>query len=303
MAGKENVVQGAIVAALEVYCDRNWIGTDLFAPYANQQGAAFNKYCADLIVKLSTSKLILLEIKELDVDPKKGTQALPSYNPIQHAHDWKLELKGVPIQYAYACVDDLSYLRQPRERQWPNTTLFNVYLCKPSELFGSMAHLLAQDPDSAEHSNLLEWLLLDRNSSSAAAAAQLINHLLKLKTYQLRNKMLILASVMPGGSQIMAIPAAAAKELLESKDGLDRALRSLSQDLPQDFLDAARSVLGSVVESRRKRAAIARAAAASQTEPEQEAISELTQRMEDRMKQQTADDSGDHTPKPRGPRS
>ncbi|MEL1265685.1 hypothetical protein [Pseudoxanthomonas putridarboris] len=303
MAGKENVVQGAIVAALEVYCDRNWIGTDLFAPYANQQGAAFNKYCADLIVKLSTSKLILLEIKELDVDPKYGTQILPSYNPIQHVHDWKLELKGVPIQYAYARVDDLSYLRQPRERQWPNTTLFEVYLCKPSELFGSMANLLAQDPDSAEHSNLLEWLLLDRNSSSATTAAQLINHLLKLSTHQLRNKILILASVMPGGNQVMTISALAARELLESREGLDEAFRSLSRDLPQDFLDAARSVLASVVRSERRRGTIAQPRGTGQSSPEEEALRELAQRIEDRINQQTADDSGDHTPKPRGPRT
>ena len=65
MAGQENIVQTAIMAALGEYCrERN---LHLVPPYANQQGKAMNQYCADVLGVMDGADLIALEVKELDV--------------------------------------------------------------------------------------------------------------------------------------------------------------------------------------------------------------------------------------------
>jgi len=212
MAGRENVIQGAIIAALEVYCDRNWLGTDVFAPYANQQGAGFNQYCADLFARLGRSKIILLEVKELDFAPPPGGVTLPSYSPHQHVADWDFEELGVPIHYAYAGVEALSYLKSSREKQWPNTTLFNVHLCKPSELFADSAQQADAQPDRTSHGNLLSWLLSESGGNSGAAG--LLAYFSEVKSHNLRNRILIVASATPGGMQLNSMPATAARELI-----------------------------------------------------------------------------------------
>lgn len=174
--GMENRVQGAITAALEVYSDRHHMHTDVFAPYANQQNHRPNGYAADLQCLLDGTRFLLLEVKELLDDGR--VKSLPSYRYLQHAANVMLEEMGVPIQYAYAAVDSLSYFRTDRRRQWCLETLRQVLLSWPSELFADESSLDSGTPNDVEHSNLLDWLLISPpvttfDSGVIAAAASM----------------------------------------------------------------------------------------------------------------------------------
>ncbi|MEB1610994.1 hypothetical protein VDQ74_14020 [Xanthomonas campestris pv. campestris] len=247
MAGKENVIQGAIVAALEVYCDRNWLGTDVFAPYANQQGSGFNQYCADLFARLGRSKIILLEVKELDVTKSTGAVTLPSYSPHQHVADWDFEDLGVPIRYAYAGVEWLSYLKSFREKQWPNTTLFKVHICKPSELFADYSQQSSAQPDMVSHENLLGWLLSEPGVQLGAVG--LLSYFAEVKSHDLRNRILIVASATSGGMQINSMSATAARELvvkvfrmLRQREGKDNFRTSIDEKSLQEVLSVVKNI-------------------------------------------------------------
>lgn len=217
MAKRENLVQGAIAAALEVYCDRNFIYTDLFEPYAVQQGVGLGRYCADLLGRIGNSKILLLEVKEVDRAVPPAGPKLPTYDPVQHLELWDFEDIRIPIHYAYAYADAkaLSYLASDRDRQWPNTTLLNVYLCKPSELLKPSAANPPGAPelDMASHGNLLYWLLTEPDAS--ASTLELVAYLLGKKANELRNRIIIVASVSGGLKRISSISASAARELLE----------------------------------------------------------------------------------------
>lgn len=161
----ENLIQGAITASLEVYCDRNDIHTDAMAPYANQQGHGPKRYCADLLAVLDRSKLLLLEVKEL-TQPTDGSPAeLGAYDAYQHLLNWQFENLGVPLLYAYSSIGEMSYFRRTRHKQWPNTSLHTVRIAKPSCLFGDSQQQIAKEPDQEKHQSLLSWLLTPPHES------------------------------------------------------------------------------------------------------------------------------------------
>lgn len=230
MSKQENVVQGALVAALEVYADRHWVHSDVFEPYANQQGSRDNQYCADVVARLSQSRLILLEVKELDWIQRGKRGRLPAYSSVQHHFDWFLESRGVPIFYAYASVDSLSYLQAGRERQWPNTTLINVHLSRPSELFLNSAQHLAAEPNLQAHTTLLNWILAEPGADGLAAT--LMTHVLSMGARQLRNRVLVASTATSGGVQLTAWPGRAIQEILAQAYAL--ATPWLEVNLPRD---------------------------------------------------------------------
>lgn len=153
----ENQVQGAITAALEVYSDRNCIETEIFSPYANQQGAAPEKYCADVLARLGKSRVLLLEVKELTGTESKGY--LPAYDAYQHLTDWILEDHGIPLYYGYGAMHALQYFTHGRSELWPYQTLNKIKISTPSKLFSSIDQQQNARPDQDRHDNLLSWLL------------------------------------------------------------------------------------------------------------------------------------------------
>lgn len=200
---KENVVQGAITSSIEVYCDRSWLHTDIFTPYANQQGVGFTRYGADVVAQLGKGRVLMLEVKELEIGTG-GARKLRSYDAHQHLEAWTLELADVPIFYGYASVDELSYLDFFRERAWPEKSLFKVHLCRPSELFATPSQQISAEPDESSHSNLLAWILDPPPDSSALAN---VLTYLQATSSDLRNRLVIIACDKTCGSRILAIPA------------------------------------------------------------------------------------------------
>lgn len=199
----ENLIQGAITAALEVYCDRNDIHTDTLEPYANQQGHSYSKYCADLLAVLDSSKLLLLEVKELTPASSKKPAHFNAYDPYQHFLNWQFELVDVPILYGYSAVDDMSYFHRPRHRQWPNTSLHTVRVAAPSSLFGNSQQLIDREPDQEEHANLLSWLLTP--SEPGSRLEQNMAALGLIGASDLKNENLMVLCAM--GDQIVAVPS------------------------------------------------------------------------------------------------
>lgn len=217
---KENVIQGAIIAALEVYCDRHDLHTDAFEPYANQQGVGPNQFIADVLMRIAHSKLLLLEVKELDAP----SRVLPAYDPLQHYLDWQMESVGVPILYGYAAVEHLPYLQSLRGREWPQKTLLNIKISVPSELLPIGWSGLPATPDTPSHSNLLVWLLSEPPLTNSLAA---IAALLNFASFNMRNnKLLILCA---GGGAMQALSATSAVAII----------RQFLDDPPGSALDAA----------------------------------------------------------------
>ncbi|MCU0093993.1 hypothetical protein N8H72_28765 [Pseudomonas koreensis] len=148
MAKIENVVQAAITGALEVYCSQSGMPQlELFPPYAVQQGPQLRKFCADLVGRLNNSKIILLEIKELDCE--SGT--LPAYDAKQHLDNILFEQLGVPLGYAYNAEMPLPYHLTSRPENWPEMTLKAVKRCLPSLLPHGI-------PTVKKHKTLFDWL-------------------------------------------------------------------------------------------------------------------------------------------------
>ncbi|MFL7962058.1 hypothetical protein ACEI36_07375 [Pseudomonas kielensis] len=147
MSGNENVVQMAIVAALQVYCEQPGMPRlELFPPLSVQQGDSLRKFCADLIARLDNSKVILLEVKEFDCN----TKTLKEFKAEQHLEYLRFEELGVPVGYAYNVVWPLPYNHDQRPQGWPKLTLEAVNHSLPTLLPG-------KSPAMSEHPTLLDW--------------------------------------------------------------------------------------------------------------------------------------------------
>ena len=146
---QENSVQHATTVALQCYFDRdtNAPRFEAFPPYANQQGDGMRRYCGDLIARMGSSRIIVLEFKELNCQTRK----LKEFRPDQHASCLVFERLGVPIAYAYNTIEPLPYHGEVLGRDWPTTTLGGVNRALPS--------LLPDErPNIPEHQTLLDWL-------------------------------------------------------------------------------------------------------------------------------------------------
>lgn len=142
----ENEVQSAIRASLEVYADRHGFAAQFFEPYANQQGAGPQRFGADLLGILDNSRVVMLEIKALDVLPYR----LIHFDEDQHADCCDLEAFGVPIAYAFNATESLAYYNLGRQPNWPIETLRDILRAQPTRLPG-------EAPDR-HHPSLLSWL-------------------------------------------------------------------------------------------------------------------------------------------------
>lgn len=151
----ENEVQAAIRGALEAYADRCHLNAQFFEPYANQQGAGAQRFGADLLAVLDDARILMLEVKALDV-PR---HMLVHFNPAQHADCCDLEDFGVPIAYAFNATESLAYYDRSRSRSWPNDTLQAICRAQPTRLPGQIP--------ARSHPSLLSWLELDEGTDIA----------------------------------------------------------------------------------------------------------------------------------------
>jgi hypothetical protein len=245
--GKENVVQGAIAAALEVYGDRHRLHTDGFAPYANQQGIGPNQFIADLVVRMEKRPLLLLEVKELDL--VKGT--LPAYNLRQHGDDILQEVYlKIPILYGYAAVEQLAYLGSDRGAEWPQKTLLNVKIARPSQLVPlSQIGQTPVAPASSHHSNLLEWLLRDPPATARLATLAALGG---LPSHEMRNKQVVILAA-GGGVQILPATGVATivREFIGASSG-DEAEATPGASFMTDEIRTLRDDLKNTIDEQRR---------------------------------------------------
>lgn len=156
--GKENLVQAAIISALEVYCSvpgRPQLRH--FSTYANQQGARMRQYCGDIVGMLDDAQALLLEVKERDCP----ANVLWEFDHEQFLDNVLFQELGVPIAYAYNLVPQLEYHCMPRKMRWPEVTLSQVMRAVPKELPG-------QRPAVDSHESLLDWLNRQEGEDAAA---------------------------------------------------------------------------------------------------------------------------------------
>ncbi|CAK15511.1 hypothetical protein [Pseudomonas entomophila] len=180
MSKAENKVQTAIMLALHDYCNQEGMPRlELFPPYANQQGDTLNKFCADLVGRLGNAKLILLEVKELDVN----TGEFPAFRHSQHDDNLRFENVGVPLAYAYNTTEILAYHKNPRPSDWVSCTLSTINRSVPSLLPG-------QSPEMAAHSSLLTWLKGTRGENVSDGLGRVFGAFKSVD--QFRNGMLVL---------------------------------------------------------------------------------------------------------------
>jgi len=152
----ENEVQAAIRGALEVYADRLGTSAQFFEPYANQQGAMNQRFAADLLAILDNSRVLMLEVKALDIPSYK----LRSFDPAQYAYCCALEDKGIPIAYAYNTTAHLAYYDVDRhQKSWPTNTLKAIHRAKPKILPGEAPY--------RDHVSLLSWLVSNEGGGIA----------------------------------------------------------------------------------------------------------------------------------------
>ncbi|WP_411851080.1 hypothetical protein ACLB90_00270 [Stenotrophomonas sp. LGBM10] len=234
---QESLVQAAIIASLEVYGDRNAVHTDVFAPYANQQGFTGGKYPGDIIGLLDGARILLLEVKELDyltpIDP-----VLHQFNVAQFLqYDW-LEQSGVPIQYAYAARDEMPYFLFPRRREWPYATLNRTRVSPPGKLMDSLANFIAKRPAIEAHGNLLDWLL--NLSAASSASGLMLLGFLGSSASNLKSSILIIQAAAGG---LTALPAAAVREALRSVLSKEQTDEEALYDERQRKVDEAREAI------------------------------------------------------------
>jgi hypothetical protein len=174
------LVQAAITAALEVYCNGE-SGPQLwqFPPYANQQGDGMRKYCADIVGMLDNAQVILLEIKERDCE----INLLRQFDSAQHASNLRFQSLGVPIAYAYNTAPVLEYHKRPRAPAWPQITLGQIKRSTPLDLPNA-------SPAVANHPTLLRWLQDARGEDAAERLGQI--HGAISSPSDLRNGVLVL---------------------------------------------------------------------------------------------------------------
>ncbi|CAB5681841.1 Uncharacterised protein [Comamonas aquatica] len=179
MAGEENVVEMAIMMALQEYCrGRN---LQQFRPVPRQQGEALRQYCGDLFGLMDDADLIALEIKELDV----ASGRLKAFNTDQHEAAKRFESLKVPLAYAYnsVSVNELAYHQYPQPACWGATTLAAIKRSTPTPLPGPT-------PDLLQHETLLDWLNGKHGTDGSTLFGRLHG---KIKsTRQLRNGVLVL---------------------------------------------------------------------------------------------------------------
>lgn len=179
MAGEENVVEMAIMMALQEYCrGRN---LQQFRPVPRQQGKALRQYCGDLFGLMDGADLIALEIKELDVVSGR----LKAFNTDQHEAAKRFESLKVPLAYAYNSVgvNELAYHQYPQPAGWGAKTLAAIKRSTPTPLPGPT-------PDQPQHETLLDWLNGKHGTDGATLFGRLHG---KIKsTRQLRNGVLVL---------------------------------------------------------------------------------------------------------------
>lgn len=142
---RENEVQTAIVASLQVYCRDNGIRCSALEYYANQQGDSLRKVCADFLATLDDSTLLLAETKV------HASGELLAFDDEQLFEYLEFESAGFPIAYVYNTKDTLAYYQKPQPTNFPTLTLGSVNRSVPSLLPDRY-------PDSSKHTTLLDWL-------------------------------------------------------------------------------------------------------------------------------------------------
>ncbi|EZN61242.1 hypothetical protein PALA31_03465 [Pseudomonas aeruginosa] len=142
---RENEVQTAIVASLQVYCRDNGIRCSALEYYANQQGDSLRKVCADFLATLDDSTLLLAETKV------HASGKLLSFDDEQLIEYLAFERFGFPIAYVYNTVDILAYYQKPQPINFPTLTLAAINRSVPSLLPDRY-------PDLPNHTTLLDWL-------------------------------------------------------------------------------------------------------------------------------------------------
>jgi hypothetical protein len=229
---QESLVQAAIMASLEVYGDRNAVHTDVFAPYANQQGYTGNMYPGDIIGLLDGARILLLEVKELDYDVT-GSPVLNQFDTLQYLQYYWLQQLGVPIQYAYAAQSEMPYFVLQRRREWPYATLNRTHVSPPDTLMDSLASIVAKQPAIDAHDSLLDWLLNPPSASSGSALAAF--GLLASSAADLKASILIILTT---ANTLIAVPAEGMRAVLK---------KALKKPLPNEALqrkvEAARAAI------------------------------------------------------------
>lgn len=142
---KENEVQTAIVTSLQAYCRDNNIRCSALEYYANQQGDALRKVCADFLATLDDSTLLLAETK---VHARGELLAFDDEQLIEYLD---FEKAGFPIVYVYNTVDTLAYYQKPQPADFPALTLGSVNRSLPSLLPDRY-------PCYPNHTTLLDWI-------------------------------------------------------------------------------------------------------------------------------------------------
>lgn len=159
---REGEVQAAVIGALTAFCHDQKKHFVFETPFANQQGAAMRRYCADLVAVLGQSLTILLELKYLNT----ATGILPRFELPQFNEILNLSKQGLPVGYAYNNVDQLDYHDPHRSQSWPVTTLKQINRSIPQELPD-------ESPSVADHETLHAWLSGAMASDSGMPQAEI----------------------------------------------------------------------------------------------------------------------------------
>lgn len=182
MAHQENLVEAAITAALEKYCnEESRPQITQFRPYSRQQGADMRLYCGDIVGIVDHSKVLLLEIKERNCQ----SGVLIEFNEEQFSENLVFEEIGVPIAYAYNTepVKQLKYHAGPKSGNWAEEALRQIKRSPPSRLSNEC-------PQTDQHETLLDWLLRPEGEDGLAAFGRI--HGAIQGPEDLRNGMLVL---------------------------------------------------------------------------------------------------------------
>lgn len=143
----ENFVQTALMAAIEVYCDRaNLCHTSLQIPPPSQS-ASINKFIADFCFTINNSKFYIIEAKVLDIP----TSEFQSFDILQWKANCIFERIPIPIFYMYNTVekDKIEYFSPMKKKSWPSDVLKQHNFSKPSNLPGPK-------PNVVNHNEVIE---------------------------------------------------------------------------------------------------------------------------------------------------
>lgn len=200
----ENEVQSAIFASLQTYALSRGISAQVYEPYANQQGERMRLFGADLIAILDRARIVMLEVKALDVVENE----LVRYRADQHAMCCRLEELNLPIAYAYNTRASLPYFHDPQPEGWPRHTLAGIARARPS--------LLPDHQPAFDHPSLLTWL--EREDATNTDKAKELGWLLgasRTRPRALTNAAMLLIHSVPCAT-LLALPASEADALLDT---------------------------------------------------------------------------------------